>query len=131
MSSSPFTNYFDKYIPLKPVMEILTKLNQVIDAEQAYVMEEIWEKLIEKKADKGKHEIENKTEQKLIVGQELLQKIFYPGFFKKSVKEPIKEFFITYIFESEQTEWFRYQFLGALARSVDENRFSLDKNLLR
>lgn len=131
MNSSPFTNLHNKYIPLEPVVEILTKLNQVIDAEQAYIMEEIWEKLIEKKADTNFQQKESKSEQKLIVDQDLFQKIFYPGFFKKSVKEPIKEFLSNCIFGSEQTEWYRYQFLGALARTVDENHFNLDKSLLR
>lgn len=134
MNSSPNIDLNNKFIPIEPVLDIIKSLYKTISEENMYIMEEIWEKLIEKKPDEGqKHESGDKSPNSDILsfGEDLFSKLFFPGFFKKSVKEPIKDFLFDTLKKNEKTKWNRYNFLEALAHSLDDNHYNIADSLLR
>lgn len=134
LNTSPFIEPSEsKYIPLEPVLKIVQKLHEIIENEHSYILEEIWEKLVEKKADDHSNDDNSSKphEEVLIANQDLFEKIFYPGFFKKSVKEAIKSFLFGIMANKEKFVWGKYSFLGNLAQSLDDDNYNLNGSLLR
>lgn len=135
MNSSPNLDTMGvKFIPLEPVLEIIKSLYKTISEENMYIMEEIWEKLIEKKPDqmkKSENDEKNQNADILSFDEDLFSKLFFPGFFKKSVKEPIKDFLFDTLKRNEKTKWNKYNFLEVLAHSLDDNHYNIADSLLR